>query len=238
LANVEIDLESQQRRRDFELDIEAKLRESMQPQLEQVVGLLETDLRGLWPQLHDMIDQQLASASHAQIPQRIPDFARQRRELLQAIQLAVVERIAGKSIEEQLTQIFHETSNRLRLLAGVATTAGIVALIAAMESASVAAALTGLLAAAAAVIGIIVAFMRRQKIQRAYRQQVESKRSELVSAIGQQFAHAIDQFYKEVSTDSQPLASFCLAQRRIYEPLLKRVGELQRTFDGLKSRLR
>jgi hypothetical protein len=235
---VEIDLESQQRRRDFELDIEAKLGESMQPQLEQVVGLLETDLRGLWPQLHDMIDQQLASASHAQIPQRIPDFARQRRELLQAIQLAVVERIAGKSIEEQLTQIFHETSNRLRLLAGVATTAGIVALIAAMKSASVAAALTGLLAAAAALIGIIVAFMQRQKIQRAYRQQVESKRSELVSAIGQQFAHAIDQFYKKVSTDSQPLASFCLAQRRIYEPLLKRIEELQRTFDGLKSRLR
>jgi len=45
--------------RDFQSEIEAKLKQTVQPQVEQAVRLLEADLRGLWPQLHDMIDQQL-----------------------------------------------------------------------------------------------------------------------------------------------------------------------------------
>jgi hypothetical protein len=35
----------------------------------------------------------------------------------------------------------------------------------------------------------------------------------------------------------QPLAAFCSAERKRYEPLLTRVDELQQTFAGLKSRL-
>ncbi|MFL6568882.1 MAG: dynamin family protein, partial [Chthoniobacterales bacterium] len=40
---------------DFQHDIEQKLRETVQPQVENAVQLLETDLRGLWPQLQDTI---------------------------------------------------------------------------------------------------------------------------------------------------------------------------------------
>jgi GTPase SAR1 family protein len=222
--------------RDFQTEVEAKLKQAVQPEVEQAVRLLETDLRGLWPQLHDMIDQQLGSELRHQVPQTIPDFARQRRELLQSIQLALMERASGRSIEELLGRMFHETSVRLRLPAGVAAAGGIVAVIAAMSGAAVAD-VTGIVAASAAAIGAIVAFGQRRKILRAYQEQMESKCKELNKAIEQQLNHAIALFYKEVATAFQPLAAFCLTQRQVYEPMLKRAEELRQTFDDLKTRL-
>ena len=68
----------------------------------------------------------------------MPDFARQRRELLQSIQLTLVERIAGKGVEEQLARMFRESAAWLRLPAGVAAAGGIATVLAAMISASVA----------------------------------------------------------------------------------------------------
>jgi hypothetical protein len=221
---------------DFQAEVETRLKQTVQPEVEQVVRLLETDLRGLWPQLHDMVDQQLGSELRRQVPQTIPDFARQRRELLQSIQLALMERASGKSIEELLARMFHETSARLRLPAGVAAAGGIVALIAAMSSAAVAD-VTGIVAASAAAISALVAFGQRRKILRAYQQQMEAKCAELTKAIEQQLIHAIALFYKEVATAFQPLAAFCVTQRRLYEPLLKRAEALRQTFDALKARL-
>ena len=46
---------------DFQLEVESKLRESVQPKVENAVQLLETDLRGLWPQLQDTIEAQFAA---------------------------------------------------------------------------------------------------------------------------------------------------------------------------------
>ncbi|HEV2046338.1 MAG TPA: dynamin family protein [Chthoniobacterales bacterium] len=221
---------------EFQLEIEKNLRQSVQPQVEHAVRLLEADLRGLWPQLHDMIDKQLAGELQAQVPKTIPDFSQQRRELLQSIQLALIERVAGKSVEEQLAQLFRETSARLRLPAGIAVAGGIVAAIAAMGSAAVAD-VTGVLAASAAAAGTLVAILQRRKILRAYADEMESKRSELVKTIELQLGQAIELFYKEVAAAFQPLAAFCLTQRRIYEPLLQRTEELQEIFADLKSRL-
>ena len=45
---------------DFQDEVEKKLRETVQPQVENAVQLLETDLRGLWPQLQDMLELQFA----------------------------------------------------------------------------------------------------------------------------------------------------------------------------------
>ena len=222
--------------REFQSEIEMKLRQSVQQQVENAVQLLETDLRGLWPQLHDMIDQQLARDLKTQVPRALPDFARQRRELLQSIQLTLSERVSGKTVEEQLAQLFRETSARLRVPASVAAAGGIVAVIAAMTSAAVAD-VTGVLAASAAVIATIVAFSQRRKILRTYEQQMEARHSELMQAIEQQLNHAIDLFYKEVSTAFQPLSAFCVAQRRTCEPFLYRAEDLQRSFVGLASRL-
>ena len=186
----------------FQIEIEKNLRQSVQPQVEHAVRLLEADLRGLWPQLHDMIDKQLAGELQAQVPKTIPDFAQQRRELLQSIQLALIERVAGKSVEEQLAQLFRETSARLRLPAGIAVASGIVAAIAAMGSAAVAD-VTGVLAASAAAAGTLVAIMQRRKILRAYAEEMESKRSELVKTIELQLGQAIELFYKEVAAAFQ-----------------------------------
>ena len=221
---------------DFQIEIEAKLRQSVQPQIEKAVQLLETDLRALWPQLHDMIDKQLASELRTQIPQTVPDFARQRRELLQSIQLALLERVAGKAVEEKLAKMFGETSTWLRFPAGVAAAGGIVAAIAAMSSAAVAD-VTGIVAVSAAALGTLIAINQRRRILRGYEQQMESKRSELIKAIEQQLTDAIESFYKEVASAFAPLSAFCETQRKLYGPLLQRVDELGQAFARLKSRL-
>ena len=100
---------------DFQTDVETKIRQTVEPQVENAVQLLETDLRGLWPQLQDAIETQLASEGKTRVQKTVPDFARQRRELLQSIQLTLVERVAGKGVEEQLGRMFRETAAWLRL---------------------------------------------------------------------------------------------------------------------------
>jgi hypothetical protein len=76
----------------FQADLETKMRELIQPQVENALQLLETDLRSLWPQLQDTMENQFKGDSRVQLNQTIPDFARQRRELLQSIELTLVER--------------------------------------------------------------------------------------------------------------------------------------------------
>src|SRR5258708_10018270 len=73
-----------------------------------------------------MIYQRLGKEVRAQIPKTSPDFARQRRELLQSIQLTLVERAAGKSMEDELSKMFQEASTQLRVPAGVAAAGRIV----------------------------------------------------------------------------------------------------------------
>jgi len=223
-------------REKFQADLEVKMRELIQPQVENALQLLETDLRSLWPQLQDTMENQFQGDSRAQMSQTIPDFARQRRELLQSIQLTLVERIAGRGMEAQLEQMFRETANWLRLPVGVAAAGGIVTVIAAMSSAAVAD-VTGIVAASAAIIGTFVAFGRRRKILAEYHRQMESKREELVAAIEQQLWHAIDLFYAETASVFQPLRAFCTAERRRYDPLLQRVEEIEKNLAQLTAEL-
>ena len=220
----------------FQIEMESKLRESVQPQLDDAVQLLEADLRGLWPQLQDMIEAQFAGDVKNRVTRTVPDFARQRRELLKTIQLTLVERASGKGFEEQLSVMLRDTATWLRLPAGVAAAGGIVALIAAMSSAAVAD-VTGVLAASAAVIGTVVAFGRRRKILEAYRTELENRRVELLRALEEKLTHAIELFYQEIKIAFQPLGIFCATQRKTYEPLLGRTEELQKTLDGLRPRL-
>jgi GTPase SAR1 family protein len=217
---------------DFQIEVETKLRDSVLAKMENAVQLLEADLRGLWPQLQDIIEAQFAGDVRNRVMKTVPDFARQRRELLQSIQLTLVERASSKGSEEQLAQMLHETASWLRLPAGVAAAGGIVALIAAMTSAAVAD-VTGVVAASAMVVGTVVVFGRRKKILDAYRKQLEEKRSELMRAIEEKLLHAIDLFYREIVIAFQPLETFCVAQRRNYEPLLERIEQLKKTFANL-----
>jgi hypothetical protein len=221
---------------DFQTEVEAKLRQTIEPQIENAVQLLETDLRGLWPQLQDTIEAQFASEGKNRMRKTIPDFARQRRELLQSIELTLAERVAGTAVEEQLARMFRETAAWLRLPVGVAAAGGIITVIVAMSSASVAD-VTGVLAASAAVIGTIVAFTQRRKILSAYEKAMETKREELTQAIEQQMKHAIDLFYKDIAVAFEPLAAYCTAERKRYEPLLQQADSLKELMGGLTRRL-
>ena len=226
----------EQWQQEFQTEVEAKLRQEIEPQVENAIQLLETDLRGLGPQLRETIEAKFDSGGKDRLSKTMPDFARQRRDLLQSIQLTLVERIAGKGVEEQLARMFRETAAWLRLPAGVAAAGGIVTIIVAMSSAAVAD-VTGVLAASAAIIGTVVAFSQRKKILSSYEREMEGKRLELMHAIEEQMIHAIDLFYLEISAAFQPLAAFCITERKRYEPVLQKAEKLQETFRGLAARL-
>jgi small GTP-binding protein len=221
---------------EFQTDVEAKLRQTVEPQVENAVQLLETDLRSLWPQLQDAIEAHFASEGKHRVRKTVPDFARQRRELLQSIELTLVERVAGKAVEEQLARMFRETAAWLRLPVGVAAAGTIITVIVAMSSASVAD-VTGVLSVSAAVVGTIVAFTQRRKILAAYEREMDKKREELIHAIEQQMKHAIDLFYKDIAVAFEPLAAFCTAERKRYEPLLEQTKSLQDLLSGVSQRL-
>jgi len=221
---------------EFQHEIERKLRQVVEQQAEDAVHSLETDLRSLWPQMHDLIDQQLHGELQEKIPRALPDFVGQRRELFQSIQLALSERVSAKSVEEKLAQLFRETSTILRVPAGVAAAGGIATLIAALVSASVAD-VTGILAASAAVIGSIMAVIQRRKILATYEQQMETKRTELMQTVERQLVRAIETFYRDISAALQPLAAFCTAQRRIHEPFLARAEDIHQALKNLLSRM-
>jgi len=221
---------------EFQHEIERKLRQVVEQQAEDAVHSLETDLRSLWPQMHDLIDQQLHGELQEKIPRALPDFIGQRRELFQSIQLALSERVSAKSVEEKLAQLFRETSTILRVPAGVAAAGGIATLIAALVSASVAD-VTGILAASAAVIGSIMAVIQRRKILATYEQQMETKRAELMQTVERQLIRAIETFYRDISAALQPLAAFCTAQRRIHEPFLARAEDIHQALKNLLSRM-
>jgi small GTP-binding protein len=221
---------------ELQTEVEGKPRQTVQPQVENAVQLLEADLRGLGPQLQDMIETKFDSGGKGRMSKTMPDFARQRRDLLQSTQLTLVERIAGKGVEEELARMFRETATWLRLPAGVAAAGGIVTVIVAMSSAAVAD-VTGVLAASAAIIGTVVAFTQRRKILATYELEMETKRLGLIRAIEEQMNHAIALFYQEISVAFAPLAAFCTVERKRYEPLVEKAKKLKETLAGLRARL-
>ena len=223
--------------RELQSQIEMKLRQTIEPEVEHATQLLETDLRGLWPQVQDLLESHLGRRElREHIPKIPPDFARERRELLKSVHLALVEHIAGKSIEDQIGGLLGETSARLRLPAGLATLGGIAALVATMTSAAVAD-VTGVVAASAAATGTLLALRQRRKVLSAYDAQMAAKCSELTTAVEQHLNRAIDNFYQEILTAFRPLAAFCVSQRKAFKPLLSRADELQKELDLLAPAL-
>ncbi|PYK82545.1 MAG: hypothetical protein DME41_09235, partial [Verrucomicrobia bacterium] len=64
---------------DLHAKIETKLRQLLQPQMQPAVSKLEIDLRGLWPQMQDLLENQSSSDLQKEARQSVPDFAGQRR---------------------------------------------------------------------------------------------------------------------------------------------------------------
>jgi hypothetical protein len=66
---------------------------------------------------------------------------------------------------------------------------------------------------------------------------MEKKRDELVHAIEQQMRHAIDLFYKEIAVAFEPLAAFCVTERKRCEPLAEQADKLKELLAELSRRL-
>jgi tRNA U34 5-carboxymethylaminomethyl modifying GTPase MnmE/TrmE len=216
--------------------IETKLRELMQPQVEKAVGALETDLRSVWPQMQDLLENQLSPDLRKQARTSIPDFAGQRRELSEAIQTAFMNILAGKSLQERLRRSFLRSSLALRIVGAVVALAGAVGALTKNRNPKIAMA-AALVGALSVLLIFFFILNHRRKVVRDYERELDPKQTEFRKALEGQFAKAIDSFCEEMSKRFQNLRDVCRTQRTSYEPWLEQVNELQKKFAELKPRL-
>ena len=221
---------------DLHAKIETKLRQLLQPQMQPAVSKLEIDLRGLWPQMQDLLENQLSPDLQNEVRESVPDFAGQRRELSESIQAAFIDILAGKTLQEQLARSYSQTALWLRVVVAIIAIAGAVAVIARARSAT--AAMAALMVAGIGVmLAVFLPFNRRRKVLRDYERQFSPKRTEFSQTLEKQFAKAIDAFCAEMAKKLRNLSGICQTRRRRYEPWSQRAEELQANLTELKPRL-
>ena len=215
--------------------LEAQLRELMQPQMEKAIGTLEADLRGLWPQMQDLLENQLSADLQKEARQSVPDFAGQRREFSESIQTAFIDILAGKALQERLARSYSQTSISLRIIVAIIIIAGTVAVFTKMQSAVATSALV--IAGIGGITAIFLAFNHRRKVLRDYERQLSPKRTEFTQTLEKQFAKAIDSFCAEMAKKFRSLGEICQTRLRRYQPWSRRADDLEPKFAELKSRL-
>jgi GTPase SAR1 family protein len=220
--------------KDFQDQVERDVRTKVQEQIEHALGLLESDLRGIWQDLQDRVQAQFDSDTKRQVRPALPGFLSQRGIILQKLQLTLLEQTSDAKIKEQLQSWFGETARWLRVPAGVAAAGGVFTIIAALAHAAILD-VTGTVAGVAAAAGTLYAVLRRRHILREYRQRMNQKRVELADAVQTQLRHAITAFYHEVAATFDPLESFCVAEAHRILPLRERVDEIERSLIELKQ---
>ena len=220
--------------KDFQDQVERDVRTKFQEQIEHALGLLESDLRGIWQDLQERVQAQFDSDAKRQVRPALPGFLSQRGIILQRLQLTLLEQTSDAKIKEQLQSWFGETARWLRVPAGVAAAGGVFTIIAALAHAAFLD-VTGTVAGLAALGGTLYAVLRRRHILREYRQRMNEKRTELSGAVETQLRHAITAFYHEVATTFAPLESFCEAEAHRILPLKERVDQIERSLIELKD---
>ena len=223
--------------RDFQRNIENSLRAAIAKQMEHALSLLENELKSVWTQLHDSLQNNFNPEARKSLGKPLSDLAEQRAQLVQKIDMVMVERMADDSIEKQLQSLFAESANWVRVPMG-ATAVGVVAAAVAAHLAAVAVFdITGTLAALSAVIGTVMATVKRRQVLEAYRTQMTAKKAELSQTIGDLVRQTLDVFYQKLSQVYQPLEIFCDVQEKRYRPMLERVSSLETNFNKIVSRL-
>jgi GTPase SAR1 family protein len=217
--------------KDFQDQVERDVRTKVQEQIEQALGLLESDLRGIWQDLQERVQVQFDTKR--QLRAALPSFLSQRGIILQKLQLTLLEQTSDAKIREQLQSWFGETARWLRVPAGVAAAGGVFTVIAALAHAAILD-VTGTVAGLAAATGTVYAVLRRRHILRKYRQRMNEKRAQLSEAVETQLRNAITAFYHEVGTTFDPLESFCVAEAHRILPLSERVDQIERSLVELK----
>ena len=222
--------------RDLHSGVETKLRELMQPQIDKAVNSLETDLRSVWPQMQDLLDNQLSAELRKEARPNIPNFAGQRRELHEAIQHAFLEILTGKVLRERLSRSLRFTSITMRIAAALVLAGGLgVAFLRAQNFPLAIGA--GIVAALGLLLAIFLAFNHRRKIFADYERELDPKRTEFKQALESQFGKAIDSFCAEMAKRFESLASMCQRRRARYEPWSHQIEELRIKFAELKPRV-
>jgi GTPase SAR1 family protein len=216
--------------------LETQLRQLMQPQMEKAIRTLEADLRGLWPQMQDLLENRLSADLQKQARQSLPDFADQRRELSESIQTAFIDILAGKALQERLGRSYSQTSISLRIVVATIIIAGTVAGLARERSPIVAVAAL-MVAGMAAIAAIFLAFNHRRKVLRDYERQLSPKRTEFTQTLEKQFAKAIESFCAEMVKKFRSLTEICQTHLRRYQPWSERADELETKLTKVKSRL-
>jgi GTPase SAR1 family protein len=217
--------------KDFQDQVERDVRTKVQEQIEHALGLLESDLRGIWQDLQERVQVQFDTKR--QVRAALPGFLSQRGIILQKLQLTLLEQTSDAKIKEQLQSWFGETARWLRVPAGVAAAGGVFTIIAALAHAAILD-VTGTVAGLAAATGTVYAVLRRRHILRKYRQRMNEKRAQLSEAVETQLRNAITAFYHEVGATFDPLESFCVAEAHRILPLRERVDEIERSLVELK----
>ena len=215
--------------------LEAQLRQLMQPQMEKSIRTLEADLRGLWPQMQDLLENQLSADLQKEARQSVPDFAGQRREFSESIQTAFIDILAGKALQERLARSYSQTSISLRIIVAIIIIAGTVAVFTKTQSVVAASALV--IAGIGGITAIFLAFNHRRKVLRDYERQLSPKRTEFTQTLEKQFAKAIDSFCAEMAKKFRSLGEICQTRLRRYQPWSRRADDLEPKFAELKSRL-
>ena len=214
-------------RYDFQQKLEVQLRETLQRQVGNSLELLEGDLRGVWQQLHDTLQRNFSEQQRAAAT--LPDFLKQRDELLRKIELTLLERGTSQQVEQQLGKLFEDTANWLRVPAGVAAAGGVGTVIAIVAHSAVFD-VTGIIAGTGLAAGTAIAIWKRRQITAEFRKQMVEKRDATLSGVEDHLRHSIERFYQELAGTFAPFQSFCEAQRKLYGPMLTRLRELEDGF--------
>ena len=211
----------------FQAELESKQRESATRSVADALELIEADLKSVWKQVHDLMQRHFADQNG--LP-ALPDFAKQRQELLNKIELSLIERGDGAAFESQMAALFSETTNWLRVPVGVAAAGGIGAVIAASLMKAAILDITMAVAGLGATVGTLVAVVKRNKILNQYSRQMAERRETMVRSIDEHLRHALRRFYLELEQTFQPLEAFCTAQKKVLDPLINRVRQLEDTL--------
>ena len=207
----------------FQTELENRQRETLTKIVRESLELIEADLKSVWKQVHELMQRSFASRD---LP-LLPDFARQRKELLDRIDLALIERTEGAEFQRQMQRVFEDTASWLRVPAGVFAAGGIGAVVAAALTKVTILDITGTIAGLGALTGTVVALTKRRKIIGEYRRQMNEKREAMVQAVEDHLRHAVKRFYVELEQVFQPIEAFSEAQKKTMEPSLAAVRDLE-----------
>jgi GTPase SAR1 family protein len=221
---------------DLQVRLEQNLRQLIHPETEKAARTLEADLRGVWPQMQDMLENRLSPHLQKQAGQTLPDFASRRRQLSDSIQSAFMNILAGKDLQDELQRLYLQTAIWLRALVAILAIAMAAGFFFQAHNALVSIGAL-IIAGAAAVFTLFLAVNHRRRVLRIYERQLSQKRTEFSQTLEGAFAQVINVFCSEMAKKFEDLRQICQSRLERSRPWSQRAEELQTKLTELKPQL-